>query len=301
MIDCADPDCDAGYECSPPVPVGWQGPVALWEGPGNAAPPGCGSAGGFPAEEADGQDGLIVSGAVCSGCGCSAPQGVACQVATIGLYDSANCSGPKGQLTVAGDVCVAFVTTSIDPESVSLDAAPSAGGACLPSPLGNPVLPPLSWSSRARACGDADEGGGCGAGACLPRPAAPFAEEPCIYAAGDVACPAGAWSMRVVYYQDVADTRACTSCSCGAPSGTSCNGNAKLYTDNVCSVDQVTVPSLGQCAPLPPDPTPPPPPYLSLRSVLYHGTPTAAGSCAASGGAPTGTAIPTDPVTFCCL
>jgi hypothetical protein len=282
------------------VPLGWAGPVALWEGAGGDLPPPCADAGGYPSFAISAAWGLNAAAALCPLCDCTTPQGVACQVATVGFHEATACGGAAGALTIPENVCQGFVTTTIDPRSAQWQSAPSAGGACLPDPLGPAVIPPLAWDEQALACGDPATGGGCGPGACVPIPDPPFSAELCVYRLGDVACPAGSYSTRSVYYGGATDDRSCTDCGCGDPTGTSCQGTVRLYTDTACLEDQRTLTAVGQCTDLPPDPTPPPPPYLSLRSVIYDGAPTSNGSCPIVPSNPTGGASPTAPITFCC-
>ncbi len=299
-IDCEDQDCDAGFSCADPAPPGWTGPVALWEGNGNLPPPPCVLSGGFDSIAASGSDGLSAAPASCPSCSCGAPQGVACQIGTAGFYSNSTCAGGGGQLSIPEGVCQAFVTSTIDPAGVTWNAAPPGGGACLPNTMGTISVPSVQWAERARSCGGlAEIGGGCGGGLCVPRPQSPFAEPVCIYRAGDQSCPF-AYPDKALYFQSVDDTRSCTSCGCATPAGTSCGGTLQLYTDNNCSIDEVTLSAVGQCAALPPDPTPPPPPYLSLRSMKYTGGSKNGGSCASQASTPTGTVNEIFPVTFCC-
>jgi hypothetical protein len=299
-IDCEDTDCDAGFSCTDPVPPGWTGPVALWEGNGNLPPPPCGLSGGFDSIAASGSDGLSASPASCPSCSCGAPQGVACQIGTASFYSNAMCVGGGGQLSIPEGVCQAFVTSTIDPAGVMWNAAPPGGGACFPITTGTVSVPSVVWAERARSCGGlTDIGDGCGGGLCVPRPQIPFAEPVCVYRAGDQSCPA-AYPDKALYFQSADDTRSCTSCGCGTPTGTSCGGTLQLYTDNNCNVDEVTLSTVGQCAALPPDPTPPPPPYFSLRSMKYTGGSNNGGSCASQASNRTGTVNAISPVTFCC-
>ncbi len=135
----------------------------------------------------------------------------------------------------------------------------------------------------------------------MPRPTLPFYDTVCIHRSGNQSCPSGPYSDKLLYYQGANDTRGCINCGCLDPVGTTCVGTLKLYTDTMCTVDEVTLTSVSQCAPLSPDPTPPPPPYMSLRSVRYDGVPSGAGSCSSVPGSSFGSASPSDPVTICCV
>lgn len=282
-------------------PGGWVGPLALWEAGGAATPPECAEAGGFPTEIATGGVGLSGAGPLCPTCSCNAPKGVACQIGSATFFADTACSTPGGTLNVALGICQAFVTLQFDPGSVRWATAPAAGGACVPKQSANPIFPPLTWDTQVRACGDASSAGaGCGAGLCVPRPAPPFEDVLCVYQAGDIPCPPGAYNDRTVFFATATDTRACSGCDCGSPTGTSCVGTMKLYTDTVCSAEEVILSSVSQCAQLPPDTTTPPPPYLSQRSMRYTGTPSSTGSCASIPSNPSGGVFQEDPITVCC-
>ncbi|MCK6537932.1 MAG: hypothetical protein L6Q84_33570 [Polyangiaceae bacterium] len=268
----------------------------MWGGPGSAPPPSCGAA--YPTLTVDGMQGLLASPASCGACGCGSPIGMVCALATVQFFQQAGCSGTPGQLTIAANVCQAFVILGYDPVSAKLATAPPAGGACNPLPTQD-VVPPLAWNARARACGGAKPGAACGGGVCTPAPESPFGGL-CVARAGDEACPAG-YPKKLSFFQGANDTRGCTDCSCGSPQGAACPGSVELWTNSQCSVDSVTIGQVGACASLPPDPSPPPPPYQTSRSMFYDGQPPVGGSCGASGGQVTGSATPTAPVTLCCL
>ncbi len=295
MVDCADADC-GGYVCAPATPTGWAGPLAFWNGPGAVPAPACGAE--YPSATVDATQGLIAGAVSCGACGCSAPIGMVCALATLQFFPSLACAGTGGQLTVAANVCQAFIILGYNAESALFASAPPAGGACNPTPTTD-IVPPLAWNERARACGGADLGGGCGAGVCAPKPAAPYGGI-CVAKAGDNACPPG-YPQKTFYYQGVNDTRGCSACSCSTPQGAACPGTAEISTNSACSVDTVVVNNVGGCESLPPDPSPPPPPYQNSRSIFYDGKPPVGGACGASGGQVSGSATPTAPVTICCL
>ncbi|MBM4376786.1 MAG: hypothetical protein FJ095_17020, partial [Deltaproteobacteria bacterium] len=302
FVDCADLDCAPGFSCVPSIPQGWFGPLALFEGPGVGAVPTCNADDGFPVLVADGFDGLAAQQATCAACSCGAPKGVACNVASFQLFGADQCMGGGGGLTIAANTCVAFVSMT-DPRSVRWATAPAAGGVCIGKAAAPPKVPPLSWSTRMRACGAAALGAGCGGDVCAPRPAEGFAPGACIAQAGDVPCPGPEYPLRQVYYRDVDDSRTCTDCDCTAPQGMTCTGALSLATDAQCGVDVTTMSTVGECAPLGPDPTPPPQPsvYQTLRSVVYASGPSVGGSCSPIPSVPVGAATPLDPVTVCCV
>jgi hypothetical protein len=219
----------------------------------------------------------------------------------MALFSNGACFGQGGTLTIAQGVCSGFVSLMYDPAGVRWQAAPATGGACVPKSSGNAVLPPVQWDYQVRACGDpAPNPGGCGTGICVPKQKEPFEDELCVYQRGDLACPAGPYREKSVYFTNVQDSRACSACECSSPTGTSCTGSMSLYTDQSCSVDETTLTNVLECSALAPDPTPPSPPYMSLRSVRYTATANAAGSCTSKPSTPIGNVTLTDPITVCC-
>jgi hypothetical protein len=301
-IDCADLECDPGYTCSPNAPPGgWQGPVAFWQG--GAMAPSCDASGGYPTMAVEGFDGLSAPAASCPTCSCTAPKGVSCSIAQASFFGNDSCAGNGGTLNIVAGVCQGFVS-QIDPASFRWQSASASGGVCIPKASGVPSVPAVMWATHARACGDAEVGGGCEQdSACVPRPSAPFGAGLCVYRAGDHPCPSGAYPNRTLLFEAVDDSRTCSDCDCGDPVNTSCGGTLQVSSDLNCSVDTVTLSAVNACGKLAPDPTPPPPPssFQTLRSILYSPGPgPVAGSCATIPSTPTGTAAPSAPITLCC-
>jgi hypothetical protein len=60
----------------------------------------------------------------------------------------------------------------------------------------------------------------------------------CVAQKGDIACDSySVYSERHVFYSGVDDTRTCTPCTCGAPTGGTCSMLITLYTDAACSIE----------------------------------------------------------------
>ncbi|MBM4359269.1 MAG: hypothetical protein FJ096_14300, partial [Deltaproteobacteria bacterium] len=299
LVDCADADCAPGFTCIPAVPQGWFGPLTLFEGPSQGGAPTCGD--GHPILVADAFEGLSADPASCAACSCGSPKGVACNVASFQLFAGDNCMGGGGGLTIAANACIGFVSMT-DPRSVRWATAPAAGGVCIGKADAPPMVKPYAWATRMRACGAATLGEGCGNDMCAPRPPQGFAPGTCIAQAGDVPCPDPGYPLRQVYHRNVDDTRTCTDCDCTPPLGMTCSGSMSLGTDGQCSADITTLSTVGQCAPLDPDPTPPPQPsvYQTLRSVVYNSGVSVGGSCSPIPSVAVGAAVPVDPITVCC-
>jgi hypothetical protein len=289
MVDCADPTCkSAGFTCVPTAPTGWTGPVAYDEG----APPSAACPAGYPTDALDGQSDPSTTAATCS-CSCGAVQGASCSLTNVAYYSTLDCTGATcGDDGLPGGQCVAV------PCGSSAAASPPvvAGGACTATP--SQTVPPVQWQQAQRACTGV-VGGGCSAGnVCAPPVASPFAPTPCVYTAGSTGCPSGYPNAATTTYASATDTRSCSACSCGSPTGLSCSvPTMSLWSDVSCSVSQVTsFPANGACV------------SLGGSGMQRVGGAEASafgvqgnGSCTASGGTPQGSVTPTQPTTVCCL
>lgn len=317
-IDCADADCTVGYACHNPVPVGWTGHYALADGMFAALPGNCpGST--YPNPFYTGYRSPNAAAPQCSACSCGGPQGQMCNVQELNVTDVtcaeemsglAHCrkaippvtdgachtiSIPGGQATcgppnLVNQTCPGG--TKACNLSVYLDDPVAAGGAC-PASAQAPVIAPFTWSNAARACQPSTEGKGCANDfACLPNPAAPFGAV-CISKAGDNACPAGSgYTTKKMFFDlDPVDTRACSECSCGNPTGLSCTTSITTYSDTTCG-SAIATTAASACSTYANNPA-----VGSYKSVSTQFT---AGTCAPSGGQAMGSVVPENPVTFCC-
>jgi hypothetical protein len=153
----------------------------------------------------------------------------------------------------------------------------------------------VTWNTAGKGCGNAPPGGGCpGAEVCQPHPPGePFLTGLCVFKGGDNTCPAGPFSDRHVFYETAMDTRGCTSCSCSAPSGSTCDVSVTIYSDLTSCTTPVTTFNAGACGNLSGNPA------VIGRSAAV--LPPSGGSCNASGGQPTGSVTAILPTTFCCI
>jgi hypothetical protein len=120
----------------------------------------------------------------------------------------------------------------------------------------------------------------------------------CIFHLGaDVACPAGAYTERSVFFSDIKDSRSCTACSCGLPTGISCATRISVFgpPPGNCSGEPLrTFDTDDSCA--------------DLRSIgaqedgfqFVAGEPAGEGSCAPSG-TESGEVTTENPFTACCI
>jgi hypothetical protein len=321
-VDCADPECLAGYECVDPVPTGWDAPgyVALYEGPTGMTPPPCPT--DLPTTAYTGMGTLQASAAMCSPCGCAPPTGETCDLTgdldpakpglqpmriknTDCLTNATNLisltvpNPPWGgacfhaEMAAGGQLC----NGSPCNKSVESLAPTVSGGSCVGTG-GTPTKPMPVWAAGSLACSGTRVGKGCtGQQVCQPKPPAPFKGHVCIEQAGDVACPAGPFSSKTVFYGDFTDTRDCTACTCGAASGGNCEITLHLFSDpavGVCATEVVQL-KAGGCALIP------------ANAGIFGWTDAvtknpSGGGCPPTGqSTPTGSVVPKGPTTFCCL
>jgi hypothetical protein len=289
-----DAGCTGTMSCAPAAPSGWTGPLALWEGTSGA--PACGSA--FPLVAFDGGFSVTSPPANCT-CACGTPTAATCGPITMQFGQggcTAACGPDGGLLTVANGTCGTATNYSSQcgaTMEVAISGSTASGGSCALD--ASTSVPAWSWGSRAIACQPTSQSPvGCPAGEqCVPSPQSPFEAHFCVLQAGSASCPAGAYSVQHLYYAGASDTRACTACGCGAPTGVDCNANAHVTTwnSNNCLNNQT-----GDITPLPAGCSTP---AASMHGAFFQTTPSG-GACPASGGQPTGSVAEQGLTTICC-
>lgn len=314
LIDCADPDCTAGFTCAT-TPLGWTGPVALWSGTAGAAPT---CSGAYPSDLLDAHDNLKVPSYTCPSCNCS-PQNSTCTALQFYFDTTTTCSAstawfvdvqpdgtctPEFLLQSGGTSGGSARSSQLVPPSLHKPSAiPSyASGTCVANQT-TPTFPTPTWGTDVLACGAAaTSGGGCGAGQCLPKPSSPYKAQLCIFRAGINACPSSypnpmPSASTPQYYGSYTDNRQCSSCNCGSPS---CGGTVTTYTDTTCGGENATVLDItGGCTMIPADPT------LGssggkaedTRSIKWTNAAPVCGNVAST---LTGSVTPDTAVTVCC-
>ena len=291
--DCDDEDCAPDFECVPPAPDGWIGPVSLYKGPPEGAPT-CPA--GAPDTIYNGLADLQNDPAQCSACSCD-PMSISvnCNLSPLEAYETAGCVGPKnlsGQSNNSVGVC-SFKSLNNAPQSFRAQQPPAnASGQCAPSQV-EATLPPPAWASIAIACSRAALGKGCGSQLCAPRGKPPFEAALCIVQKGDLECPAP-YVTRHTFTDDpsdVTDTRGCEPCSCGQAQGT-CSAVTSLYSTPLCGGVGIDVPNDGTCVE-----------GMGMNVSGVKVTLTKQASCPPGGGAATGSIAPanTAVTTACCL
>jgi hypothetical protein len=282
-----------GGACAPAVPGGWTGPFELYAG--SSPSPMCGAA--FAGPTLDANAGLVAPPAACA-CTCDVAKGVQCSAPTTTFYPSSTTCPLTSCATVSlmDRACTTVdVTTQcllgVGGAFVSVPAPAPSLGSC--TPVATVASPSPAWATNVRACGVsvAPARTDCPAGnVCLPVPSSPFQASACIEQAGDVACPLTAYTAKYVYYGGVDDTRTCSTCSCGPVLGASCTGSITQFqsVDGGCNTAQTTYNLPLACAP------------IQQPSDLLLTLTASGGACKASPSAPTGSATPAKPMTFCC-
>lgn len=245
------------------VPAGWRGPLRLQETTGSPAP----CDGDFPELDYDGHAGPRGAAASCS-CACGAPSGVTCAAPSAELYTDGAC----GAVCATGTTVIGCARPTCAGSVGSVRVSASAvGGSCAGS-ASSQISPP-TWSTQVRLCGG---GKGNGNG------------NSCIAKRGAASCPAAFPSAHTAYGA-FADTRTCSACTCGAPTGASCTGSVASYATGSCSPATSTA-AFDTCVPY----------DAKARITATSAASATGGACAPSGGAPTGTVIGDDPTTICC-
>lgn len=112
---------------------------------------------------------------------------------------------------------------------------------------------------------------------------------------GDQVCPAG-WDDRHLLYGEVVDSRECSACSCGAPTGGTCKVKWRTYAAAGCMAENAANDIYAGMVP---------PCYDYMPGVALSGKTGeiqeyTKGTCMPSGGKTTGKLVLEKPATVCC-
>lgn len=305
---------DAGVECNGvcvPAVVdssGWSPvPFMLWQGPLDTLKTvHCPSYANSPGQRyytTPDQSPLF-----CPMCECGPSSGSCALPAAITVSASPVCPSDDGDAGVPFDPPSAWdggCTTNDAIAAVDCDGGPCLAtvGPMAPTDAGCapsiPVVPKIvKWTNAAFGCAGDTNHGTCSnsSDVCTPTPAPGFSV--CVTRQGDESiymCPSG-YPFRNVYYLDGEDSRGCSACECGPPTGDTCSSSlVSFYADDTCSmpVASVTASSAGSmCVSIPADS-----PLGSKQASAPSYTP---GTCKPSGGEPTGSVQLHYPITVCC-
>jgi hypothetical protein len=285
--DCADSDCST-WSCDGSAPTGWTGPSVVYVG---SDPPNCG--GDYAKQTLSGGTAVDAAAAACSSCSCTSSKDSTTNAACATLVNILSTTDPS----CGGTQCTDSVTEACKTITSSCFGSATSGhismqlpanlASCEPVAAQNPTVADATWKKEVRACSVATKLhiGGCAEGeVCAPK--TPFSGDICVSKTGDVDCPNAVYSAKHVYYKGMNDTRSCSPCGCDhdcsyawrtEAAGASCSAAFALGESDKCVA---VSPSSGQ---------------INV-GVQISGT----GACAATGGAPTGDAVATGPVTVCC-
>ncbi|MEM6990556.1 MAG: hypothetical protein AAF721_08670 [Myxococcota bacterium] len=270
--------CETDGTCTVALPPGWSGPALLYAGP--EPPPDC------PAAAHD----LVLEGGValdarapaCQ-CTCGNATDVECSVDVT--ERGTNCGDlvfNPDTFTVADGECVAIATD----DGAFSSGTPFVGlqqAECEPSEEFS--FPEPSWAARVALC-EPEIQPICDGGTCLPEVGEDYGQA-CIYAGGESECPDGPYQHRLITYASFSDSRPCSSCSCGEPSG-ACTGDVHyqpgcgLLAARLASASAPTCTELGES-----------PGAIRFSADVYV-------TCEPAGGVASGSVTPLGPVTVCC-
>ena len=157
-----------------------------------------------------------------------------------------------------------------------------------------------TWGQSAFACTGEAIPGACGEPglACLPTSEPPpLGFQQCLVynREGDPLCPPEYPEKRVLY-GGLDDTRSCTACECAETAPSTCAASLSIYQQPGCGawiLSTMVLTGSRSCHDVA-DP-------VQLGAMGASWITNEPGSCAASGGVPTGEAKPLDRRTFCCL
>ena len=231
-IDCADPDClGANWACLPPVPAGWDGPIAMATAAKASALPPCETSGGYR---------VLVSAAWCSKVSeapavcpsCAACANVENPVKDISVELGSDCSGTC-PLSAASDCRVRLSDGCQRIQVAQTDLASGFSLSQLKARVAHPAIssgtcanPDTEVEGSVDAeclepmiiCRGAASGTCPSADSCVLKPLPPFNAAPCIYFRGPRnSCPDGWNALRQTVYTNVVDARGCTNCTCTPP------------------------------------------------------------------------------------
>ncbi|WP_437303702.1 hypothetical protein [Sorangium sp. So ce388] len=300
----------------PRAPLGWSEPALLWIGAPDQAPDCPASA---PSVGYEGHADFTGAPHACPTCLCDPPD-ASCEPPTAWRAHASfpcNVSGaaetsfaaPEGWegactsmdavasgQTCDGDLCA---------QSLEIPAPRVLPGTCAPRVIEAPEGPEEpgtsgGFATLARACtGTVVASCGEPGKICIPAPPAGDGAPPegfltCIHHEGERDCTE-TYPDRHVFYAGADDTRSCAPCGCADPGGASCSILASAFSDGACSEFVVGVVLRSEapiCSGIVPGTA-----LGSKSASVVHLDP---GSCAPTGGEPTGGVALRGAATFCC-
>ncbi|AKT43746.1 hypothetical protein [Chondromyces crocatus] len=247
-----------------------------------------------------GYDGLkIERGCPSCSCGpitCMPPSAVAARDQPICTADGPSDDDLHLPIPETWDGACLDVPAVAEADLTLLVASETRLGACKPNLGMVPASDAFAWDFHAMACERKRIPRTCHDGVqwCAPQAEGDFRQ--CVYTRGDEpTCPAG-YSKRRVFFDGIAGSLACSSCTCEAPAVSACEGVLTAFSAPGCDdfVSNVIVnldepQCSGQVLP------------GGLSSLSLSWTLDEPGACTPRGGSPTGRVDAEGPTTFCCL
>ena len=282
------PSCPAStHACVTGAPNGWAGPAAVVRDKNRLPAPPCDSPFDVSAPIVGYAD-LVAPPAECA-CECDA---IDADCSTIELVADAApaCDTPSPAGALGTNFACLNTMDSVTGYVQALSPTLTQG-VCAPDPTS--MVPAAVFAQRRTICdAELEAIEGCAPDeVCAPQPAEPFADQLCVWSAGDLPCPVGlGYDARELLYAQHDDTRGCTACSCGEIGGT-CTGTVALWSGADCNGSQLAELTIGgACEAVP---------IAPLTATIENLAPAA--TCGqASGAQPAGQAVGTEPLTLCC-
>jgi hypothetical protein len=293
LADCEDPLCGHAVCSDLTVPNQWDGPFIFYEGTDKTVT----CPGAWPTTHEAGFNGTITApDATCGVCSCGAVQGASCNATPVTFYTSNNCGGGNQGSQTPNANCSAITDRLFLLDSADAPNTVASGGNCTPAGGAATVVPATS-SIVSLLCDQPAMGAGCSTPgeSCVERGRSPFHFGLCVARSGNQNCPAGAYSERFDMYTSISDSRDCSNCLCGNPSGVTCTaGQTEIFTPSTntgCSGAKAqTVVHNNTCYA-----------FNDAGSMRHIAGTAQNGMCAPSGGTPIGSANSLNGrITVCC-
>lgn len=285
------PSCEEmGNTCIETVPEGFAGPFA-WLTTKAGAPSGCVAPYDADAAVMTFTD-LAAPAADCP-CDCGLLTGASCGGGEVQRYTNSTCVGGAASTLALSNGCNPVVGSWAPSDYFRYNHSVIEGGGC--DPQFSVETEPAQYSTTHTACTAALEQGQCETGElCAPTPDDPYPAQWCVWIEGDVECPADSmYTERFLTHRDIEDDRSCSLCECEVPDLECTGSTTQLVTETDCmgglSAGNI---SNGACAQGLG--------ALAIEAVSHNVGTLPTDTCNANTPTPTGQAVPTDPVTFCC-
>ena len=263
---------------------------------------------------------LVAPPATCDKCECEESKGICTGMPTgIEARAALMCDMAAPSTSFDGPAAWDGACTAENALMPQQECPPGSGVICAQSVFSPPMAGPSSesckatqtpvptfsvsttWKRAGIACGGEAPKGSCDPDSmyCVRELGPNWMQ--CVWREGEHdACPENYNSARYVMYDVLPDdSRNCTDCTCGAPEGSGCLANLRLYDDGACA-SQFAVNAISSFSPQCYNIIPPGRPIggKAITDISYM-----PGTCQVSGGEPYGEAIADakTAVTFCCL